>query len=137
MSLTGCFFYYLISPEIRESQALEALARELKQLEQVTQTRSLSRKTVEGLDALLLTVKDLARQYDEADLQLLRRMTSDEHQGLARIRECYLREESGLDVDTKALLLSCTNHIDQLRRLFGAVGDNYRMLARLAKTRPL
>ena len=115
------------------NQALEALARELKQLEQVTQTSSLSRKTVEGLDAVLLTVKDLAQQYDEADLQLLRRMTSDEHQGLARIRECYLREESGLDVDTKALLLSCTNHIDQLRRLFGAVGDNYRTLARLAE----
>jgi hypothetical protein len=115
------------------NDSLGALAKALKQLEQVAQTRPLAQQTVEGLDALLLTVRDLAEHYEEADVRLLQRMTSDEGQGLARIRQTYLRQESGLDTDTKAVLLACTNQIDVLRRLFGAAGENYRKLALLAE----
>ena len=82
---------------------------------------------------MLLTVKALAHNYDDAEMGILKSMTSEEHQGLSRIREAYLGEEAGLDADTKALLLSCTNHIDRLRTLFGSVGDSYRKLAGLAK----
>jgi hypothetical protein len=113
---------------ISMNEVLQDLAKELKSL-----TYSLSQKTVEGLDTLLLTVKDLAHSYDDAEVRILKSMTSEEHQGLARIRETYLSEETGLDADTKALLLSCTNHIDRLRTLFGSVGDNYRKLAGLAE----
>lgn len=63
----------------------------------------------------------------------MKSMTSEEHQGLFRIREAYLSEEAGLDVDSKALLLSCTDHIDRLRTLFASVGDSYRKLAGLAE----
>ena len=115
------------------NEALEELAKELKSLEQVDQTSSLPQKTVEGLDTLLLTVKALAHNYDDVEMGILKSMTSGEDQGLSRIREAYLGEEAGLDADTKALLLSCTNHIDRLRTLFGSVGDSYRKLAGLAE----
>jgi CPA2 family monovalent cation:H+ antiporter-2 len=115
------------------NETLEELAKELKSLEQVDQTSSLPQKAVEGLDTLLLTVKALALNYDDAEMGILKSMTSEEDQGISRIREAYLGEEAGLDAGTKALLLSCTNHIDRLRTLFGSVGDSYRKLAGLAE----
>jgi CPA2 family monovalent cation:H+ antiporter-2 len=115
------------------NEALEELAKDLKELDQVEQTSSLSQRTVEGLDTLLLTVKELAFSYDDAEMRILKAMTSDEHKGLARIREAYLSEDAGLDGDTKAVLLSCTNHIDRLRALFGSLGDSYHKLAHLAE----
>jgi hypothetical protein len=92
-------------------------------------TRALSEIAVEGLDAILLTLKDLAEEYDDTDLELLRNMTSGDGKGLAGIRESYLSTERELATDSKALLVSATNNMDRLRGLFGHVADNYRKLA--------
>ena len=82
-------------------------------------TRALSEIAVEGLDAILLTLKDLAEEYNDTDLELLRNMTSGDGKGLAGIRESYLSAERELASDSKALLVSATNNMDRLRGLFG------------------
>lgn len=111
------------------NQVLEELGQELITLERNEKTRTLAHMAVEGLDALLMSLQDMAASYSEEDFRLLRNMTSSEGRGLSRIRESYLGADVGLDPAAKALLLSATNHIDRLKALFGQLGNNYRKLA--------
>jgi Trk K+ transport system NAD-binding subunit len=113
----------------RMNEVMEALGRELAQMTEDDATRALSEIAVEGLDAILLTLKDLAEEYNDMDLELLRNMTSGDGKGLAGIRESYLSAERDLATDSKALLVSATNNMDRLRGLFGHIADNYRRLA--------
>lgn len=106
---------------------MEALGRELHALGEDAQTEDLAKVAIEGLDAILLTLLDLATEYGETDMELLRSMTAG--QRLAGVRATYLDGERGLDRATKAVLVSATNRIDRLRSLFGEVGDAYRNLA--------
>lgn len=117
---------------ISMNHALEDLAKELKSLEKIERTSSLAHMAVEGLDTILLSLKDIANDYNDEDMQILKNMTSGEGGGLSRIRESYLGAEGELDASAKALLLSSTNHIDRLRSLFGLIGDNYQKLAETA-----
>ena len=109
--------------------SMEGLAHDLIKLRNSDQTKSLSKATIEGLDFILLTLKEIATQFNEREMQVLESMTSAAGDGLSKIREFYLHSERELEPDTKALLLSATNSIDQLRQLFGTVGNNYRKLA--------
>jgi hypothetical protein len=111
------------------NETLENLGRELKDLSIHERTRLLSQTAVEGLDIILMTLIDLAKDYNEEDMALFRSMTSVEDHGLAKIRAKYLGREANLDAEIKTLLFSCTNHMDRLRSLFGLVGENYRRLA--------
>ena len=113
----------------RMNDIMEALGRELALMAEDDATRGLSQIAVEGLDAILLTLKDLAEEYNDTDLELLRNMTSGDGKGLAGIRESYLSAERDLATDSKALLVSATNNMDRLRGLFGHIADNYRRLA--------
>lgn len=108
---------------------LEQLARELVTLGRDENTHDLASMAVEGLDAILLSLHDIAREYDEDEMRLLHEMTERGSEGLSRIRETYLSPEAGLDAPAKALLLSTTNHMDQLKSLFGLVGHNYQKLS--------
>jgi hypothetical protein len=108
---------------------LESLGKELKQLEEHEQTRPLTQIAVEGLDAILLTLMDLAHAYNDIDMQLLASMTSEDGQGLSGIRRSYLGAEKDLEAANKAVLVSATNHMDRLRGLFGKIGSNYQKLA--------
>ena len=111
------------------NETLENLGRELNVLQEIKETSSLSQMAVEGLDVILLTLKDIAREYTDDDMDMFQEITSSERGGLARIRESYLGAEGTLDASGKASLLSATNHIDRLRSLFGLVGNNYKKLA--------
>lgn len=108
---------------------LEKLGKELITLSRNEKTSDLAAMSVEGLDTILLTLHNLARSYEDEEMDFLERMTGREGEGLARIRQNYLGPGIGLDPDTKANLLSSTNHMDQLKSLFGLVGHNYRKLA--------
>jgi len=108
---------------------LEKLGKELITLGRNQKTSDLAAMSVEGLDTILLSLHDLAQEYDPEEMSILQRMTGREGEGLARIRQNYLGPAVGLDADTKAMLLSSTNHMDQLKSLFGLVGQNYRKLA--------
>jgi CPA2 family monovalent cation:H+ antiporter-2 len=111
------------------NQVLEDLAKELRQLSEVEKTQSLSQIAVEGLDAILLTLVDLAHAYSETDMELLAAMTSEDGRGLSSIRKSYLSAETELAAGDKATLVSATNHMDRLRSLFGKIGANYQKLA--------
>ncbi len=113
---------------ISMNDTLEQLGHELKALKKNDKTKSLSEMAVEGLDAILLTLKDIASNYDEDDMLMLEGITSNEKGGLFRIRESYLGAEKELDASGRSLLLSSTNHMDRLRSLFGQLGSNYRRL---------
>ena len=111
------------------SSVLENLGKEIKTLSENEKTRSLSQIAVEGLDAILLTLMDLAHAYSDIDMQLLANMTSENGKGLSGIRQSYLGAEKELEAGNKAVLVSATNHMDQLRGLFGKIGTNYQKLA--------
>ena len=108
---------------------LDNLGRELSRMAEQDSTRTLSEIAVEWLDAILLTLKDLAQEYNDADFALLQNMTSEDGRGLASIRESYLSAERDPESDSKILLVSATNNMDRLRVLFGRLADNYRKLA--------
>jgi monovalent cation:H+ antiporter-2, CPA2 family len=112
------------------NSALEALSRELQVLAESEATAPLAEIAVESLDAVLLTLISLASDYSEDEMAQLQVMTSSNSRGLARIRERYLTARGDLGAETRALLLSATNHMDRLRTLFGEIGNNYRKLTR-------
>lgn len=84
---------------------------------------------MEGLDAILLTLMDLANACNDIDMQLLANMTSEDGTGLGGIRQTYLGAEKELDATKKTVLVSATNHMDRVRGLFGKIGANYQKLA--------
>ena len=111
------------------NEEMQKLGKEIKSLESDEQTRNLARMAVEGLDLVLLSVKDLAEDYSDMDMKILTEMTSRKGKGLSRIRESYLGQDKNLAAETKAVLLSSTNRMERLKTLFGFVGENYRKLA--------
>ena len=114
---------------VKLNAVLENLGKELRTLSKVEKTHSLSQIAVEGLDAILLTLIDLAHAYSDIDMELLANMTSENGRGLSGIRQSYLGAGKDLEAGNKAVLVSATNHIDQLRGLFGKIGTNYQKLA--------
>ena len=78
------------------NSVLENLGKEIKTLSEDEKTRSLSQVAVEGLDAILLTLMDLAHAYSDIDMQLLANMTSENGKGLSGIRQSYLGAEKEL-----------------------------------------
>ena len=114
------------------NKVMQNLGKELKSLSGNDKTRALAQMAVEGLDMLLLSLKDLAEDYSDMDMMIFTKMTSGKGRGLARIRKSYLGEDKNLDPQSKALLVSSTNHMERLKTLFGLVGENYRRLAEVA-----
>ncbi len=114
------------------SGVMVSLGQELKGLSEKTETQSFSKLVVEGLDTILLSLKDLAAEFNSEELTLLRHMTSDGGGRLSSIRESYLGESHQLGAESKALVLSTTNHIEQVRGLFRNISENYQGLAELA-----
>jgi CPA2 family monovalent cation:H+ antiporter-2 len=110
------------------NESVEELAKELKAMENIEQLKTLAQMAVEGLDAILLSLMDIANKYSEEDAILLKNMTSERGGDFSRVRGNYLDADTALDSPVKALLLSSTNHMDRLRSLFGSVGENYRKL---------
>lgn len=111
------------------NESLEALGRELKDLEGSDSTKAFSSSVVEALDAILLSLKDIARECNDIDMELLRTMTSSEGKGLSKIRLAYLGAENQLDTEGRARFLSAANRVERLRQLLGGVGENYEKLA--------
>ncbi|MFT5520697.1 MAG: CPA2 family monovalent cation:H+ antiporter-2 [Enterobacterales bacterium] len=111
------------------NEELEKLGKELKLLGDDDKTKSLAQMAVEGLDTVLLTLKDIANSYDDMDMDMLKGMTQGEGKGLSKIRESYLDTKMELNADSKALLVSSTNHMEGLKAIFGSIGENYRNIS--------
>ena len=84
---------------------------------------------LEGLDTIPLTLKDVATSPNQEDLRILTALTSGEGGGMSKIRGRYLDIEQKLTPATKALMVSATGHMDQLKEFFGTLGKSYERLA--------
>ena len=69
---------------------------------------------VEGLDAIVLSLLDFARERSEEDALLLAAITSEDGNGMKDVRSAYLAEESGLDVAERIRLLAAANYCERL-----------------------
>jgi CPA2 family monovalent cation:H+ antiporter-2 len=110
------------------NDVLVELAKDLKSLEKEEVTHKFSHASVEALDAVLMSLKDIARDYNDMNIEVLRVLTAEEDGGISKIRHTYLGEEKQLDQKTKAKLLSSTGNMTRLKQLFRTVGANYQKL---------
>lgn len=110
------------------NDSLKKLGGELYALDTNAKGHNFSNIVVEGLDTILLSLKDVATDYDEDDMMLLKIMTSSDSKGMERVRSAYLSGEDDFDKSGKMLLLSATNLTERLILLFGEIGHNYSKL---------
>lgn len=110
------------------NDAMGNLGQELGLLRSESLGSRFSWAAVEGLDAILFTLKDVAYYRTGDDANLLEMMTSEDGNGLHSVRSAYLKEESGLDTRGRMMLLSAANHCERLILLFGQMGRQYMAL---------
>ncbi len=110
------------------NRSIEKLGSELSEIKKMEAGEQFSNVVVEGLDTILLTLIDVAKEKDEFDMELLSIMTSSDGKGIAKIRSAYLDEESGVNTEGKMLLLSATNLTERLIHDFGLIGNNYKKI---------
>lgn len=81
--------------------------------------------SLEGLDAIVLMLAELARSKSAEDAEVLQIMTSDEG-NIATVRESYLSQEGDFDASGRAQLLAAANLSERLIWLLGRIGETYR-----------
>jgi phosphate:Na+ symporter len=106
--------------EVRE------LGRQLAALRGTERGERFARVAVDGIDAILLTLLDVARDRSTMDVELLEQMTSED--GMTRVRKAYLAEDDASNPGARMQLLSAANHCERLIWLFGDLGSSYRAL---------
>jgi len=107
------------------NKSLEILGTDLKSIKNIKAGKQFSSVVVDGLDTILMTLIDVAKDKDEFDMELLAIMTSSDGKGIAKIRSAYLDEENDVNTEEKMLLLSATNLTERLIHDFGLIGNNY------------
>ncbi|MEM7444812.1 MAG: Na/Pi symporter [Pseudomonadota bacterium] len=112
------------------TEILTDLEGEVADLAQSEVGAHFAEAVVEGLDAILLTLIDVAKNRSEEDARLLELMTADDGNGLTAVRSAYLAQESALDADRRMKLLATANHCERLIWLFGNMGRRYMAIAR-------
>lgn len=107
------------------SEVLGEMADEFAALRQSRIGARFVTSAVEGLDAILLTLIDVAKERSPDDARFLEMMTSEDGNGIKNVRAAYLAEEGELDPVQRMKLLAATNHCERLIWLFGNMGRNY------------
>jgi hypothetical protein len=110
------------------NRSIEKLGSELSSIKEMEAGEQFSNVVIEGLDTILLTLSDVAKEKDEFDMELLSIMTSSDGKGIAKIRSAYLDEENDINTEGKMLLLSATNLTERLIHDFGSIGNNYHKI---------
>ena len=95
---------------------LDNLGRELSRMAEQDSTRTLSEIAVEWLDAILLTLKDLAQEYNDADFALLDKVTSRIVNKLLHVPTVELKRRVAED--------GPQNHLPAFRSLFGIESES-------------
>ncbi len=108
------------------NEAIGGLADEFQALRQSQYGARFVGSAVEGLDAIVLTLINVAKERSEDDSVLLNAMTSEDGNGIKGVRSAYLAEERGLDATERMQLLAAANHCERLIWLFGEMGRDYR-----------
>ena len=81
--------------------------------------------SIEGLDIILMTLKDVIKIKDNDDAFLLNAMTSEAGNGIKVVRQAYLSQEKKLDVDEKMNLLETMNRCERIIVSMGEVGREF------------
>ena len=110
------------------SEAFGGLSKEFQALRKSSHGARFVNSAVEGLDTIVLSLLDVAKERSEEDAILLNTMTSEEGNGIKGVRSAYLAEESGLEASQRMRLLAAANHCERLIWLFGNMGKNYMAL---------
>jgi phosphate:Na+ symporter len=105
---------------------VQSLSRQLSLLEGTGLGERFARVAVDGIDAILLTFMDVARERADIDAELLAGMTSED--GMTRVRKAYLAEDENMDANSRMQLLAAANHCERLIWLFGDMGKAYDAL---------
>jgi phosphate:Na+ symporter len=105
---------------------VQSLSQQLTMLEGTGLGERFARVAIDGIDAILLTFMDVARERNDIDAELLEGMTSED--GMTRVRKAYLAEEEKMDANARMQLLAAANHCERLIWLFGDMGATYRKL---------
>lgn len=111
------------------NNSLKELGKAIFDLSEIKDADTFCKNIVEGLDTILLTLKDIVHDYNDDDMKLLETMTSRNSPGIENIRSSYLNNENKLAKNNnRALLLSTTNLTERIIVLFGDIGQNYKKL---------
>ncbi|WP_372057037.1 Na/Pi symporter [Tistrella mobilis] len=80
-----------------------------------------SRGMVDGIDAVVMTLAEVARSADPEERMLLRAMTGDRAETMGRIRSSYLAAEEALSAGDRGRLLLATNLCERLFWMLGSL----------------
>ncbi|MBN1767709.1 MAG: Na/Pi cotransporter family protein [Prolixibacteraceae bacterium] len=81
--------------------------------------------SIEGLDVILMTLQDVVNQNNNEDADLLQLMTSEDGNGIKKVRKAYLSHENKLNADEKLNLLETMNRCERIIRLMGELGKEF------------
>lgn len=81
--------------------------------------------SIEGLDIILMTLKDVIKTKDSEDVVLLNVMTSEVGNGIKTVRQAYLSQEKKIDADEKMNLLETMNRCERIIVSMGEVGREF------------
>ena len=110
------------------SDEINNLGEKLQNLRTTAFGARFAKVAVEGVDAILLMLIDVARERSIQHADLLNAITSED--GIGRVRKAYLAEESELEKEGRWQLLSASNHCERLIWLFGELGRTYMTLSK-------
>jgi phosphate:Na+ symporter len=113
------------------SAEVNSLGDKLQTMRQTAFGTRFARVAVEGVDAILLILMDVARERKAEHADQLAAITSED--GIARVRRAYLAEESELDSTGRWQLLSAANHCERLIWMFGVLGRTFMSLRAVQK----
>lgn len=99
--------------------ATEEIAKDYIALRPIEAGAKYVHASVEGMDTILLTVKDLTQKRCPDDFQWVERMTANDGDGVKRMRSVYLGEESQLNNEERMRLLSAANLTERFIWLLG------------------
>jgi phosphate:Na+ symporter len=110
------------------NDAIVGLSNEFRSLRSTSHGSRFVSSAVEGVDAIVLSLLDVAKERSEDDAMFLNSMTSEDGNGIKAVRSAYLAEESKLDTNQRMQLLAAANYCERLIWLFGNMGENYMAL---------
>ena len=87
-------------------------------LRQTTNGARFVNSAIEGLDAIVLSLLDYARERSEEGALLLASITSENGNGTRNVRSVYLAQEGALDATQRLRLLAAANYSERLIWLF-------------------
>ncbi len=103
------------------SEVLGGLSEEFRTLRQSRHGARFVDSAIEGVDAIVLSLIDFAREGSEQDALLLASITSEDGNGIRAVRTAYLAEEGGLDAAQRMQFLAAANNCERLIWLFGTM----------------